>query len=116
MSGLLANSCFGFQEHTDSELRGKDRIAKGASFVVLDVTRFLPVDEFRRRVDELIADVHSSNLAPGVERIYVPGELEAHRRELRRREGIPLSVPLISELNEIAESLECPPLATSDHP
>jgi LDH2 family malate/lactate/ureidoglycolate dehydrogenase len=112
MSGLLANSSFGFREHTDSELHGKDRIAKGATFIVLDVERFMPLDEFRRRTDELIADVHSSALAPGVERIYVPGELEAHRREARRRDGIPLSRGLIEELDAIAASLDCPPLDT----
>ena len=48
---------------------------------MLDVERFLPVDEFRAHVDQLIDDVHSSALAPGLERIYVPGELEADRRE-----------------------------------
>jgi LDH2 family malate/lactate/ureidoglycolate dehydrogenase len=113
MSGLLANSSYGFQEHTDSELHGKDRVAKGATFVVLDVERFMPVDEFRRRTDQLIADVHSSALAPGAERIYVPGELEAHRRETRRRDGIPLSRGLVEELDAIAAALGCPPLTPS---
>ena len=110
MSGLLANSCFGFQEHTESDVHGKERVAKGATFVVLDVERFMPLDEFRRRADQLVDDVHSSALAPGVERIYVPGELEAHRREQRRRDGIPLSKGLIDELDAIAASLDCPPL------
>lgn len=113
MSGLLASSCFGFREHTESELHGKDRVAKGATFVVLDVERFMPVDEFRRRADQLIDDVHASALAPGVDRIYVPGELEAHRRDTRTRDGIPLSRGLIDELDAIAASLGCPPLATN---
>ncbi len=113
MSGLLADSCFGFVENSDSELTGKDRIAKGASFIVLDVTRFLPLPEFRARVDQLIADVHFSELAPGTERIYVPGELEAHRREQRRRDGIPLPHALVEELDAIAASLELAPLTTA---
>ena len=84
---------------------GFQRVTKGATFVVLDVSRFLPLDEFRTRVDQLIADVHASELAPGTERIYVPGEIEADRREQRRRDGIPLPNSLVTELDEMAAAL-----------
>ena len=110
MSGLLADSCFGTTENTESELHGRERIAKGATFIVLDVGRFLPVDEFRARVDQLIADVHASELAPGADRVYVPGEIEAHKRVARLRDGIPLPTALVRELDAIAESLGCAPL------
>ena len=110
MSGLLADSSFGATEHTESQLTGFDRVAKGASFVVLDVSRFLPLDQFRAHVDQLIADVHASALAPGVERIYVPGEIEAARREQRLESGIPLPTALVTELDAMAASLSCPPM------
>jgi len=113
MAGLLADSSFGTREHSASELTGWDRLAKGATFVALDVARFLPVDEFRARVDELIDDVHASALAPGAERILVPGELEAERRVQRLEQGIPLSDALVDELDAIAASLDCPPLTRS---
>jgi LDH2 family malate/lactate/ureidoglycolate dehydrogenase len=110
MGGVLADSCYGTVENSASELAGRDRIAKGAAFVVLDVARFLPRDEFERRIDALIDDVHASELAPGTERIYVPGELEAERREERRRLGIPLARGLVDELDRVAADLGCPPL------
>ena len=110
MAGLLADSSFGATEQSDSELTGWDRIAKGASFVVLDVARFLPVDRFRAHVDRLIDDVHASELAPGHDRVMVPGELEAERREERLAQGIPLPRALIEELDEMAAALECPPI------
>ena len=112
MSGLLADSAFGTYENSDSELTGRERIAKGCGFIAIDVTRFLPLDEFRARVDRLIADVHASALAPGTDRIYVPGEIEAHRREARLRDGIPLPAALVAELDEMAASLDVPPLPT----
>jgi LDH2 family malate/lactate/ureidoglycolate dehydrogenase len=105
MSGLLADSSFGATENSDSDLTGFQRVTKGATFVVLDVSRFLPLDQFRVRVDHLIADVHASELAPGTERIYVPGEIEAERREQRRRDGIPLPNTLVTELEEMAAAL-----------
>jgi LDH2 family malate/lactate/ureidoglycolate dehydrogenase len=109
MAGVLADSSFGSTEHSDSELTGWDRVAKGASFVVLDVSRFLPTDEFRAHVDQLIDDVHASALAPGTDRILVPGELEAERREDRRQHGIPLPTVLVAELDAMARPLDCPP-------
>jgi LDH2 family malate/lactate/ureidoglycolate dehydrogenase len=112
MSGLLADSSFGTTEHSESELTGSDRVAKGASFVVLDVQRFLPLEQFRAHVDQLIADVHASALAPGTERIYVPGEMEAARCEQRRQSGIPLPTALVAELDAMAAALDCPPMLT----
>jgi LDH2 family malate/lactate/ureidoglycolate dehydrogenase len=111
MSGLLADSCFGTVENTESELAGRERVAKGCGFVALDVSRFLPLDEFRARVDRLVRDCHESDLAPGTERIYVPGEIEAHRRAARLRDGIPLPAALVTELDELAASLDSPPLS-----
>ncbi len=110
MSGLLADSAFGTYENSESELTGRERIAKGCGFIALDVTRFLPLDEFRARVDRLVADVHASALAPGTDRIYVPGEIEAHRRDARLRDGIPLPAALVEELDTMAASLDVPPL------
>src|SRR5262249_45967841 len=101
--------------HSESELTGWDRLAKGASFVVLDVERFLPVDAFRAHVDQLIDDVHASALAPGTERILVPGELEAERRTERLDGGLPLPDALVDELDAIAGSLDIPPLRDQEH-
>jgi len=112
MGGVLADSCYGTVENTASDLAGRERIAKGAAFVVLDVARFLNPDDFGRRIDELIDDVHASELAPGTERIYVPGELEFERRAQRLRDGIPLSRGLVDELDGVATQLDCPPLAS----
>jgi LDH2 family malate/lactate/ureidoglycolate dehydrogenase len=110
MAGVLGDSCFGSVENTASPLAGRDRIAKGCSFVALDVARFLPVEEFRRRVDRLVRDCHESALASGTERIYVPGEMEFHRRAARLRDGIPLPATLVAELDDMAASLNCPRL------
>src|SRR5207244_1265564 len=58
---------------------------------VLDPARFMPLEEFRGRVDENIRRIKSSALAEGAERILIPGELEAETRERRLAEGIPLA-------------------------
>jgi LDH2 family malate/lactate/ureidoglycolate dehydrogenase len=116
LAGVLADSSFGTTEHSESVLTGWDRIAKGATFVALDVSRFLRLEQFRDHVDRLIDDVHGSEPAPGHDRVLVPGELEAERRATRLQHGIPLSVELVTELDELAASLDCPPLVTTEVP
>jgi len=110
MAGVLAGSSFGHTEHTASALHGDERIAKGFTLIAVDPSRFMPVDEFRRRVDALVVEIRTSARADGVERIWLPGEPEHHRRLERERDGIPLPVALVSELDGFAAELGVSPL------
>jgi len=103
LGGVLAGSSFGHTEHTASPAHGDERVAKGFVLMALDPSRFMPLDEFRRRVDELIADVRGGERAGGVERIWLPGEPEHHRRAVRERDGIPLPVALVDELDALVK-------------
>jgi LDH2 family malate/lactate/ureidoglycolate dehydrogenase len=51
---------------------------------------FMPVAEFKARVDRMIDDVKKSELAEGVAEVLLPGEPEMRARERNLREGIPL--------------------------
>lgn len=105
MSGCLMNASFGHQELTESPAHGKARVAKGYLFIVLDINRFVPEDTFRGYMDQLISDVRSGERAAGVDRIYVPGEIEHLRMDERLKTGIPLDDALIAELEKLgAES------------
>jgi L-2-hydroxycarboxylate dehydrogenase (NAD+) len=105
MAGVLAGSSFGRTEQTVSPSRGDERVAKGFTLMAVDPGRFMPLEEFRARVDTLVRDVRSSEPADGVERIWLPGEPE-HETELRRlRDGIPLPAALVEELNGYAKEL-----------
>jgi LDH2 family malate/lactate/ureidoglycolate dehydrogenase len=60
-------------------------------FLAIDVARFMPVDEFARRIQALVGMVKSSRTAKGFEEVLVAGDPEWRTEEQRRREGIPLS-------------------------
>jgi LDH2 family malate/lactate/ureidoglycolate dehydrogenase len=62
----------------------------GAAFLAFDPSAMGPIDEFRRRVDGLIREIHAVPTAPGVDRVLVPGEAEWARRRKALSEGIPL--------------------------
>jgi LDH2 family malate/lactate/ureidoglycolate dehydrogenase len=111
VAGVLAGSSYGRTEHTASEVHGRERVAKGFTFVGIDPERFVGLDELRRRTDELVADVEGSDRAEGVERIVVPGTFEAERRNERERDGIPLPTALVEQLDGIAAELGTATLA-----
>jgi LDH2 family malate/lactate/ureidoglycolate dehydrogenase len=74
-------------------------------FLAIDVARFMPLDEFERRMQSLVAVVKSSRSAKGFEEVLVAGEPEWRMEEQRRRDGIPLSDGAWRNLAQAAEKL-----------
>jgi LDH2 family malate/lactate/ureidoglycolate dehydrogenase len=58
----------------------------------------------------LIDDICGSERAAGTDRIVVPGMFEAERRAQRLRDGIPLSVNLVDEIDALADAMGTPTL------
>ena len=83
------------------------------SFFVLDIGRFIALEEFKNRVDEMIGHVKSSERLQGVDRIYLPGERGFLMHEERKLNGIPLWTKLVADLKELGQRLSIPtPFAT----
>jgi LDH2 family malate/lactate/ureidoglycolate dehydrogenase len=57
-------------------------------FLAIDPEMLGGVESFRRRSSGLAARVRSSATAPGVNRLYLPGEIEAERAAHQRRHGV----------------------------
>jgi LDH2 family malate/lactate/ureidoglycolate dehydrogenase len=83
----------------------------GHLFVTLDVAFFGSVRDFQERMDARIRQLHASAKAPGVEHIYLPGELEDQTRRHRQRDGIPLPADLVRDLDALASSVGIPTLS-----
>ena len=105
LAGVLAGSSYGRTEHSASDITGRQRVAKGFTFVGIAPGRFVGAEEFARRTDELIDDIVGSEVAADAERIVVPGQLEEERRAERLRDGLPLSANLVDEIDAVATSL-----------
>jgi len=76
------------------------------SFGALRVDCFIQPDEFKHRVDEMVDLMRSCPRAPGVERIYVPGEIELETQQTREVQGIPVSPALMEDLVALGRDLE----------
>ncbi len=73
-------------------------------FGALRIDGFMPADEFKERMDALIKAHHALPKAPGVDRIYLAGEVE-QETERQRRQGIPLHPSVLASLQEVAKEL-----------
>lgn len=86
----------------------------GHVFMGIDVSRYLPLEEFHQRMNWLVNLVKSTPPAPGYQEVLVAGEPEWRFAEIRRARGIPLSVGLWRELAKTAASVgvEAPAVET----
>jgi len=82
----------------------------GHAIVAINVEAFQPVAEFKKAVDVLVRDIRNSKKLPGVERIHIPGEGSHAARAERTKNGVPIPVPLLAALNQLAGDLKIAPL------
>jgi len=74
----------------------------------IDIAAFCPVDEFKKRVDDLFAELKSQPRGPGVEEILVPGEPELRTKMRREKEGCPIREEDAQLLRRLGEELGVP--------
>jgi LDH2 family malate/lactate/ureidoglycolate dehydrogenase len=100
LSSMLSGAAFGSEvTHMYDDLERPQNI--GHLFGVLPVRLFEDVAVFRRRMDKAIGEMRNAPRAPGIERIYVPGEREEISLANRRQHGIPIGVGVLAELHEL---------------
>ena len=75
---------------------------EGHAFIALDVAAMMPQEQFEARVDELIERMHAAPRADGVERIYVPGEIEWECERESAEHGVPLTQLTVDSLRGLA--------------
>jgi len=73
----------------------------GHLFGVLPIASFESVQSYKARMDKAIREVRNAKRAPGVERIYLPGEREHLLAEEYRRSGIPMPPTVLTELRDL---------------
>lgn len=78
----------------------------GAAFVAIDIDAMQPIAQFKNRVDALVEEIHSAPRAEGVERLYVPGEMEWERRRHALVEGILLLPDVVASVTTLAKDLD----------
>ena len=104
LAGTLNGAAMGREvidfNHDDSSVTNT-----GQAVCMIDLSAWEDVAQFKARIDGLVRDLRESRRMPGVDRIWLPGEQSAQKRELHAREGIPLPAALIDALDKLAGEL-----------
>jgi uncharacterized oxidoreductase len=85
----------------DSPTRG----GSGFIAIAIKIESFIDLDEFLKEIGILCDWIKSSPKAPGIDKIYLPGEIEWEKREEREAEGIFIEDETWGRLCEAAKEL-----------
>jgi L-2-hydroxycarboxylate dehydrogenase (NAD+) len=104
LGGPLNRAAFG-RDVKDVNAEQVRETNTGHFVIALDVARFVAPDVFAAEVNRHVRDLASSKKLPGVDEIRIPGQGRLARRTDRQENGVPLSVTLLKQLDEVAKSL-----------
>lgn len=106
LAGILSGAFVGATSPRDVLHKDAARPSgSGHLFQAIDVQQFTPVNEFKEKVDYLVRLIKGSKLAPGFDRIYVPGEIEFLAKEKSLKEGLQMHISVYQELRQLADHL-----------
>jgi LDH2 family malate/lactate/ureidoglycolate dehydrogenase len=74
-------------------------------FFAINVDSFTPLDEFTAKMDATVRKIRASKMAEGVERIYLPGEIEWLKRQEFLKDGLPLHKQHLQDLANLGKEL-----------
>src|SRR5512139_1101688 len=90
LSGILSGAAFTWRIGTWMWDDGTQPTNHGAAFLAIDTNAVMPAAAFARRMEALVDEIHAAPRAEGVERLYVPGEMEWERHAQAMKQGIQL--------------------------
>ncbi len=99
LSGVLSGAGYGPHLHDLYEFDAPQGV--GHFMGAIDISRFLPLAEFKTAVSRMSAEIKGLRKAEGFTEILMPGELELDRAEVNREKGIGLPDPVYEELLEL---------------
>jgi LDH2 family malate/lactate/ureidoglycolate dehydrogenase len=100
LTGVIGGGGYGLVPYADAA-----KWDVSHTLIALDIEWFMPLDEFRRRMDDFAAMMKSRALRPGFTEILIPGEQEARRVARKSEVGIPLENPALADLRALAAEL-----------
>ena len=105
LCGVMTGALFGLSVFQDD--RSYD---VGHTMIAIDPQAFLPGEEFGERLEQLIGEVTDAPAIDPQHPVMLPGEEEQRRARRRLREGVPIDVESVTQLDELATELgiDCP--------
>lgn len=77
----------------------------GHFFMSINPALYMPIDEFKERMESLIGEIHAADKMQGVEMVYTPGEIEYLKKEDYLKNGIPFPPATLAQMEEFGRKL-----------
>jgi LDH2 family malate/lactate/ureidoglycolate dehydrogenase len=101
LTGILGGAGYGLMPYANPARQDVSHM-----MIAIDINWFMPIAEFKARMDAFIADIKAAKKRPGVTEILVPGELDYRREQAFRRTGALLDAEVFDELAALAHDLQ----------
>lgn len=99
LCGLLSGSKYGQDILTFHKPLGPTGV--GATLMAIDISRFMPCDRFETLAMEYAQAICNSAKAKNIDRIFLPGEIEAENEVLSRTQGVEVDNQLVEKINRL---------------
>jgi L-2-hydroxycarboxylate dehydrogenase (NAD+) len=80
----------------------------GHFFGAMQIDGFIDRDSFKRQIDDYIRTFRATKPAPGTNGPLIPGDPEREAESVRRKNGVPLVMPVVEELRDISKKTGIP--------
>lgn len=100
LTGVLSGGGYGLMPYSDPAHQDVSHM-----LIAIDIAWFMPVEEFKARMDDFVRMCKSARLRPGFDEILVPGEIDYRREQEYRRDGAKLDAVVFDELAQLAQTL-----------
>ncbi len=114
LSSALQNGAFLFQLSGLNKENQPTRFRVGHFFMAMDIASFLPPEEFKHNIGELLRTLRSTRKAPGQERIYTAGEKEFEMEKNVQANGVPINANLHKDILFLQQELNLPGFIFAD--
>ncbi|MGM0420472.1 MAG: Ldh family oxidoreductase [Bacillota bacterium] len=105
LSGVLSNGAW--SNHVNSQNTNFEEPQAVGHFIgAIDITGFMPVNQFKEKMNTYIKEMKSISPAPDFNEIKLPGEIEFETKKRRLKEGIPLSKEIRDELTDLGNQFK----------
>jgi LDH2 family malate/lactate/ureidoglycolate dehydrogenase len=92
---------------TDTDADGKPQFLRiGHFFLAIDVEHFIPIADFKKITGNMMRELRSSALAPGLTRIYTAGEKEYYHTQKVIQEGVEITPGVQKALHSLQEEFK----------
>lgn len=108
LCGVLTGSSYGAHFPGFLADNMKDPTDVGSVFAAISVESFMDLPEFATGMDKAIREIKACEKAEGVQRIYIPGEIELATKADRLQNGIPIPDAVVEDFVALGKELAVP--------